>query len=111
MEDLDGERAEPPSGAVASGENTAYVLFTSGSSGRPKGVAIPHSALVNFLTSMQRKPGLDASDHVLAITTVAFDIAALELFLPLVTGASLELVDMRAIPRSCRLSSRSAGLR
>ncbi|HEY8942988.1 MAG TPA: amino acid adenylation domain-containing protein, partial [Polyangiaceae bacterium] len=93
MEDLDSERAEPPPGSAACGENTAYVLFTSGSSGRPKGVAIPHSALVNFLMSMQQKPGLDASDHVLAITTVAFDIAALELFLPLVTGASLELVD------------------
>lgn len=71
----------------------AYVLFTSGSSGRPKGVAIEHGALANFLLSMREAPGIDAEDRVLALTTIAFDIAALELFLPLVTGATIDLVD------------------
>ena len=52
---------------------------------------MPHGALVNFLRSMQERPGLAADDVLLATTTVAFDIAALELFLPLVTGAQLVL--------------------
>jgi len=65
----------------------AYVIYTSGSTGKPKGVQIPHSAVVNFLTSMQRQPGLTQSDVLLAVTTISFDIAALELYLPLITGA------------------------
>src|SRR5205807_10651837 len=64
----------------------AYVLYTSGSTGKPKGVEIPHSAVVNFLLSMQRTPGFTAADTILAVTTLSFDIAGLELFLPLVSG-------------------------
>lgn len=67
-------------------ENLAYVLYTSGSTGRPKGVEIQHSAVVNFLLSMQRRPGFTAGDTTLALTTLSFDIAALEIFLPLITG-------------------------
>jgi amino acid adenylation domain-containing protein len=69
--------------------NLAYVIYTSGSTGTPKGVEIPHRALVNFLASMQERPGLTAHDVLVAITTVSFDIAGLEIFLPLVTGARL----------------------
>ena len=64
-----------------------YVLYTSGSTGRPKGVQIPQGAVVNLLTSMRREVGLVAEDTLLAVTTLAFDIATLELFLPLTTGA------------------------
>jgi len=71
----------------------AYVIYTSGSTGIPKGVEINHSALVNFLRSMSEKPGLQASDVLLAVTTVSFDIAALELFLPLIHGAKIVLAD------------------
>ncbi len=67
----------------------AYVIYTSGSTGKPKGVAIEHGALVNLLRSMQREPGLAAEDVLVAITTLAFDIAGLELLLPLMTGARL----------------------
>lgn len=67
-------------------ENIAYILYTSGSTGRPKGVPIPHQALANFIASMARAPGLSAEDRLLAVTTVAFDISALELFGPLVAG-------------------------
>lgn len=68
-------------------ENLAYVIYTSGSTGRPKGVQICHRSLVNLLTSMQTRPGLTEQDSLLAITTISFDIAALELYLPLIVGA------------------------
>ncbi|KZN67217.1 hypothetical protein N473_08320 [Pseudoalteromonas luteoviolacea CPMOR-1] len=74
-------------------EQRAYVIYTSGSSGRPKGVEITHGALANFLNSMQDKPGIVQQDRVLAITTMAFDIAALELFLPLICGASIVIAS------------------
>ena len=65
----------------------AYVIYTSGSTGRPKGVAISHGALANFLAAMRPLVGLTSADTLLAVTTVSFDIAALELFLPLLDGA------------------------
>jgi amino acid adenylation domain-containing protein len=65
----------------------AYVLHTSGSTGKPKGVQIEQRALVNFLCSMAREPGLKADDVLVAVTTLSFDIAGLELYLPLVVGA------------------------
>ena len=68
-------------------DDLAYVIYTSGSTGRPKGVQISHGAVVNLLTSMRREPGLAAEDRLLAVTTLSFDIAALELFLPLTSGA------------------------
>ncbi|MGE5451537.1 MAG: amino acid adenylation domain-containing protein [Acidobacteriota bacterium] len=71
----------------------AYVIYTSGSTGQPKGVVLPQSAVCNFLASMQREPGLQAQDHLLAVTTLSFDIAVLELFLPLVTGARVVLAQ------------------
>jgi amino acid adenylation domain-containing protein len=75
------------------GELRAYVLFTSGSTGIPKGVAVGHSALLNFLMTMAEKPGFDATDRLLAVTTISFDIAGLELYLPLLCGGTLVLAD------------------
>jgi len=75
--------------APITADSLAYVIYTSGSTGKPKGVAIEHGALMNLLRSMQREPGLDANDVLIAITTLAFDIAGLELLLPLLTGAKL----------------------
>jgi amino acid adenylation domain-containing protein len=71
----------------------AYVIYTSGSTGQPKGVMLGHRSVVNFLLSMRESPGLTSSDHVLAVTTLSFDIAVLELLLPLLCGASLYLVN------------------
>ena len=68
---------------------TAYVIYTSGSTGRPKGVAVHHRSVVNFLLGMQKKPGLNANDVLLAVTTLAFDISGLEIYLPLITGAQV----------------------
>ena len=67
----------------------AYVMYTSGSTGRPKGVAVEHRSVVNLLHSMQGEPGLSPQDVLLAVTTLSFDIAGLEIFLPLITGARL----------------------
>jgi amino acid adenylation domain-containing protein/FkbM family methyltransferase len=73
--------------AQGSTDDLAYVIFTSGSTGRPKGVAVTHRALVNLLESMGQTPGLSESDVLLSVTTLSFDIAALELYLPLIKGA------------------------
>jgi amino acid adenylation domain-containing protein len=71
----------------------AYLIYTSGSTGRPKGVQIPHRALASFLGSMRRVPGLAAADALLAVTSLSFDIAGLELLLPLTTGARIVLAS------------------
>ncbi len=73
----------------ASPNDTAYIIYTSGSTGKPKGVVVSHRAVKNFLQSMQKSPGLSEGDRLLAITTLSFDISVLEVFLPLVAGATL----------------------
>jgi amino acid adenylation domain-containing protein len=74
-------------------DNLAYVIYTSGSTGRPKGVQVSHRSLANFLCSMRREPGLNEHDALLAVTTISFDIAALELFLPLTVGGRVVVAD------------------
>jgi amino acid adenylation domain-containing protein len=83
--------------------NLAYVIYTSGSTGAPKGVAIEHHSVVNVLSSMQRQPGLSANDVLLAVTTLSFDIAALEIFLPLITGARVVIAGSTDIVDGTRL--------
>ncbi|NEQ81204.1 MAG: amino acid adenylation domain-containing protein, partial [Moorea sp. SIO2I5] len=73
-------------------DNQAYVIYTSGSTGKPKGVQINHRSLTNFLKSMSQIPGITDSDKLLAVTTICFDIAALELYLPLIVGAAIVIV-------------------
>lgn len=77
-------------------EQIAYILYTSGSTGQPKGVQISQQALLNFLCSMQQELGITAQDNILAITTFSFDIAGLELFMPLLVGASVFIADRNA---------------
>lgn len=79
------------------GADLAYVIYTSGSTGKPKGVQLSHRNLVNFLLSMQKTPGILDSDKLLAITTISFDIAGLELYLPLISCAELVMADNEAI--------------
>jgi amino acid adenylation domain-containing protein len=74
-------------------EDLAYIIYTSGSTGRPKGVQIPHRALVNFLTTMAARPGFEADDVLVAVTTLSFDIAGLELYLPLTRGGKVVLAS------------------
>jgi amino acid adenylation domain-containing protein len=102
------ESAEDP-GSKAKSEDLAYVIYTSGSTGKPKGVQIPHGAVVNFLTSMGQKPGMTGGDRLLAVTTLSFDIAGLEIYLPLSMGASLEIVRREVSTDGNLLLSKLAG--
>lgn len=74
-------------------EACSYVLYTSGSTGKPKGVQVSHRNELNFLLSMQREPGIQANDRLLAVTTISFDISLLELFLPLLAGATVVIAQ------------------
>ncbi len=86
--------------------NLAYVIYTSGSTGRPKGVQIPHGALSNLLEAMLALLPISKRDTLLAVTTLSFDIAALEIFLPLIVGARVELVDREVAADGARLAAR-----
>ena len=85
-------------------ENLAYVMYTSGSTGKPKGVMIQHNSVVNFLASMAREPGLTGTDILLAVTTLSFDIAGLEIYLPLTLGARVVLARREVAVDGIRLA-------
>ncbi|HLZ63004.1 MAG TPA: amino acid adenylation domain-containing protein, partial [Ktedonosporobacter sp.] len=95
--------ANPTSGVLPT--HLAYMIYTSGSTGRPKGVQVLHQGVLNFLLSMQQEPGLQAHDILLAITTISFDIAALELFLPLLVGGQVVIASQEVAADSIRLAS------
>jgi amino acid adenylation domain-containing protein len=80
---------EGPLPPMPSATGLAYVIYTSGSTGRPKGVMVPHSAVAHLVAGMRRRPGISEGDTFVAVTTVAFDISVVELFLPLVVGATV----------------------
>ncbi len=73
--------------------NKAYIIYTSGSTGEPKGVAIGHQSLLNFLLSIQRKPEVNLQDLLFSVTTQSFDISILEFFVPLISGATLYIAN------------------
>jgi amino acid adenylation domain-containing protein len=89
--------------------NLAYVLYTSGSTGNPKGVEVPHSAVVNFLSSIREAPGMNAHDTLLSVTTISFDILGLEIWLPLTTGAKVVLVPQEVVMDGKQLARAMAG--
>jgi len=100
LEEVAGEFEEPGPAALTP-DDLAYVLYTSGSTGNPKGVEIEHGALINLLSAMRERPGFGPGDSLLAVTTLSFDIAALELFLPLLCGGELIIAprDVATDPR------------
>lgn len=85
--------AGPLAPAAKDPSRAAYVIFTSGSTGTPKGVEVSHRAVVNFLQSMAKAPGFTADDRIVAVTTISFDIAVLELYLPLITGGRVVIAS------------------
>ncbi|PHH65594.1 hypothetical protein CDD81_2029 [Ophiocordyceps australis] len=74
-------------------EDLVFIMYTSGSTGRPKGVEMGHGALANLLLSLQREPGCDETDRMLAVSTISFDMAFLEIFLPLLCGAAVVMTE------------------
>jgi amino acid adenylation domain-containing protein len=84
-------------------QTLAYVMYTSGSTGKPKGVPIEHGSIVNLLRSMQNEPGLNRDDVLLAVTTLSFDIAGLEIYLPLISGARLVIASSEDVVDGNRL--------
>ncbi|MCK1637526.1 non-ribosomal peptide synthase/polyketide synthase [Bradyrhizobium sp. 157] len=86
-------------------ESLAYVIYTSGSTGLPKGVMVRHDAVTNFLATMAERPGMTAEDRVLGLTSLSFDIAVLELWLPLTLGACVVLADRAAAHDPSRLKA------
>ena len=103
-EQISARSAEPP-GRRDDPDRIAYVLHTSGSTGKPNGVLVPHGALVNLLESMASEPGIRPEDVLLAVTTLSFDISALELLLPLVVGAKVALVSREVAMDGASLSA------
>ncbi|OOQ60759.1 non-ribosomal peptide synthetase [Mucilaginibacter pedocola] len=96
IEDALAESASlPPTqpDAGVRGTDLIYILYTSGSTGKPKGVQIVHHAFVNFLLSCQKQPGITSADKTLAVATISFDIAGLDIYLPLSVGAELVVAD------------------
>jgi amino acid adenylation domain-containing protein len=91
-------------------EDLAYLIYTSGSTGKPKGVEVLHRGVVNFLTSMQQQPGISATDVLLSVTTLSFDIAVLEIFLPLTVGARVVLISREEGMDGQKLASTIADL-
>ncbi len=91
---------------LASPDALAYLMFTSGSTGRPKGVEVTRRALASFLGSMANTPGLRRDERLLAVTTTGFDIAGLELYLPLWVGATVVIADRETIRDPRRLRRR-----
>ena len=101
-----------PAPANVGPANLAYVIYTSGSPGEPKGVEITHGAVVNFLLSMQEQPGLKADDVTLALTTLSFDIAVLEILAPLIAGGRTVIVhrEVLADPEALNATLRRSGV-
>ncbi len=97
LDALDEVKSKRGKKSKASADDLAYVIYTSGSTGKPKGVQIHHQAVVNFLCSMQKDLGINADDSLLAVTTLSFDIAVLELLLPLTVGAKVEIANSEVV--------------
>ncbi|SDJ42953.1 amino acid adenylation domain-containing protein [Lentzea albidocapillata subsp. violacea] len=97
LHDLPLSDVDTNPGVVVAEDSPAYVIYTSGSTGKPKGVVVPRATLLNFLASMAETVPLAAHDRWIAVTTIAFDIAALEMFLPLLSGAAVVVAEKETV--------------
>ena len=92
-----------PLGIAVRPEDRAYVIYTSGSTGKPKGVQVSYAALLNCLWSIKRLTGLRASDRLLAVTTISFDIAGADVWLPWLAGATTIVASREAAADGAQL--------
>jgi amino acid adenylation domain-containing protein len=102
VSELNSLETSTPAVAVIPAD-VAYVIYTSGSTGRPKGVQVEHRNVVSFIEAMRREPGLERADILLAVTTLSFDIAGLEIWLPLSVGAKVVLASKADVLVGSRL--------
>ncbi len=101
-EEISGRPVLPPT-VEHSRDLLAYVIYTSGSTGKPKGVEVTHDCLLNFVVSMAETPGFTRDDRLLSVTTLSFDIAGLELYLPLTRGGTVILAGQDVVADGARL--------
>jgi len=78
-------------------DHRAYMIYTSGSTGKPKGVLISQRSLLNMLWATKERPGLKRGERLLAIASLSFDMSVMDMFLPLLTGATLVIADEREV--------------
>jgi amino acid adenylation domain-containing protein/non-ribosomal peptide synthase protein (TIGR01720 family) len=98
--------SDAPLASRAAPSGLAYAIYTSGSTGQPKGVLIGHRALTNFVLSMVKAPGVSEADVLVAVTSLSFDIAGLELYCPLAVGARVDVVSREVAADGERLAAR-----
>ena len=108
---VSGAKTRTAKARASSSGGLAYTMYTSGSTGKPKGVMIPHRALTNFLLSMREKLSFGERDSLLAVTTYSFDIAGLELYLPLISGGHCVICDAKVTRDAARLKQTLADVR
>ncbi|MGW7384621.1 non-ribosomal peptide synthetase [Streptomyces sp. NPDC054794] len=101
---LTGQPDTDPGEPAVTGDGAAYLIYTSGSTGRPKGVLVSQANLLNFQLSMRDLLGLGPGDRFAAVTTVAFDASVLELYPPLLAGATLVLVPRETVREPAELA-------
>jgi amino acid adenylation domain-containing protein len=110
LSDITVRPAGPRPPAAVDPEAAAYVIYTSGSTGKPKGVMVTHRAFANFTRSMRERPGLPDGVVLPAVTTVSFDIAGLELFLPLTAGGRVVIARQSEAADPRRLAALLAAM-
>jgi amino acid adenylation domain-containing protein len=103
LETAAASSASAPKSALSS--DLAYVIYTSGSTGKPKGVAVTHRSVVNLLASARKTIRFSEADRLLGVTTLSFDIAGLEIFLPLITGGTVVLASREAAADATKLGA------
>ena len=88
----DADKSTTAIGKRPGPDDLAYVIYTSGSTGRPKGVAVEHRSIAHLAVEMGRLLGSERIAHVLASTSIGFDVSAFEIFCPLVGGGAVHLI-------------------
>ena len=96
---------EVPPESTRTPDSLAYVIYTSGSTGKPKGVEVTHRGVVNLVCSAAQTAAVTEQDTLLAVTTLSFDIAGLELFMPLILGGTIHLASRETASDGTQLAA------